>query len=655
MSPFQRLLSLRSLFRGPGLSALAWSCAAALLGALFICLVCLLIDLLATNGDVSLRGAELAAIAPDGADPLRRGAPEKLEDDALYTLHEQGLLAAALRYRGRLLGPPLTFLCARIPLLHDNAAAAVLLIGALAIAGIGWRFAARRADFAGVRLGMRSCAQLRQSIHRQALRLTPGDLDGGAVRSTLEIFTDDADKVAAALGRWASRVPGECLTLLLMLLLAASADPKLMLQCVVPAGIAWWLTLFERQQRQQLYSLAEAHGERNLRTLGEGLAKARLVRGYGMEDFELKQFQTHLERHIRELTLGRTRDGWPVWAARVGVICCVALVALFVCVRVLNTTDPLPLSAGALLVLAILRGVWAVESLRTAAAARRDVDVFGDRIYRYLALIPEVGQAVGAKFLQPVAKSIILESVSYRANGAELLKNCDLRIPARTSTAVISLDPAVRRAAAYLLPRFIEPQSGRVLFDSEDTAWATLESLRAETVYVGGADPFFTGTVAENLTCGDSRFSVQEATEAAKQAHAHSFIQRLPQGYDTLIGEHGERLDAGQAFRLGLARALLRKPAVMIIEEPAEPLDDDTKALLDDAYNRITRDRTVLFLPTRLSTVRRCEQIVLIHEGRVAAVGNHDTLVRQSELYRHWEYVNFKAPQSIALPVAGKP
>jgi ABC-type multidrug transport system fused ATPase/permease subunit len=299
------------------------------------------------------------------------------------------------------------------------------------------------------------------------------------------------------------------------------------------------------------------------------------------------------------------------------------------------------------LALALIRGVRSVESLRELFGVRDEVNVQGDRIYRYLAEIPEVGQAVGAKFLQPVAKSIILESVTYRTNGTDLLKNCDLRIPARTSTAIISLDPNVRRAAAYLLPRFIEPQVGRVLFDSEDTAWATLESLRAETVYVGGADPFFTGTVAENLTCGDSRFSLQEATEAAKLAHAHSFIQHLPQGYETLIGEHGERLDAGQAFRLGLARAILRKPAVIIIEEPGDSLDDDTKALLDDAYNRITRDRTVIFLPMRLSTVRRCDQIALIHEGKVAAVGSHDVLVKQSDLYRHWEYVNFKAPQSI--------
>jgi ABC-type multidrug transport system fused ATPase/permease subunit len=240
-----------------------------------------------------------------------------------------------------------------------------------------------------------------------------------------------------------------------------------------------------------------------------------------------------------------------------------------------------------------------------------------------------------------VSKSIIYEAVSYRLDGRALLKDFDLRIAARTSVALVSLDRAACRAAAFLLPRFIEPQSGRVLFDSEDTAWATLDSLRAETILVSGDDRPFTGSVLQNITCGDPRYSMQDATDAAKISHAHNFIARLPQGYETALGEHGERVDAGQAFRLALARAILRKPAVLIIEEPEEALDEDTKNLLDDAYHRIIKDRTVIFLPTRLSTVRRCEQVVLIQDGRVAAAGTHDALVKQSETYRHWEYVTF--------------
>jgi ABC-type multidrug transport system fused ATPase/permease subunit len=273
---------------------------------------------------------------------------------------------------------------------------------------------------------------------------------------------------------------------------------------------------------------------------------------------------------------------------------------------------------------------------------RRKVSRVADRIYRYLNRIPEVGQAVGAKFLQPLSKSIQFESVSYSLpNKRKVLDGLDLKIPAGEVTSVLSLDPLSAQALAYLLPRFIEPQAGRVLFDGEDIAWVTLESLRAETMFVGQSDPFFTGTVLENITCGSGDYSLQEITEASKQTHAHNFILKLPQGYETVLGEHGEQLDAGQAFRLGLARAVLRDPALMIIAEPSETMDEDTKSLLDDAYNRITRNRTVIFLPSRLSTLRRADHIVLLHQGKVEAVGTYATLVRKSALYRHWEYMRF--------------
>jgi ABC-type multidrug transport system fused ATPase/permease subunit len=263
-------------------------------------------------------------------------------------------------------------------------------------------------------------------------------------------------------------------------------------------------------------------------------------------------------------------------------------------------------------------------------------------VYRYLDRIPEVGQAVGARFLQPLSRLLQFEGVHYALpHGRKLLDGVDLRIPAGTSTAVISLEPLEPRALCYLLPRFIEPQSGRVLFDGEDIAWVTLESLRAETAYVGGTDPFFTGTVLENISCGSANFSLQDVTAAAKQAHAHNFILKLQQGYETVLGEHGEQLDPGQSYRLGLTRAILRNPAVLIVEEPTTALDDDTKAMLDDTYSRILPNRTVIFLPMRLSTLRRLDQIVVLHKGRVEAVGKHADLVRTSPLYRHWEYLRF--------------
>lgn len=174
---------------------------------------------------------------------------------------------------------------------------------------------------------------------------------------------------------------------------------------------------------------------------------------------------------------------------------------------------------------------------------------------------------------------------------------------------------------ASLLPRFIEPQQGRVLYDGEDIAWATLESLRAETLYVTGADSPLYGTVFDNLRAGNPEISLQQATDAAKMAHAHNFIVRLSNGYETVLGGATEDLDAGQAFRLSLARAILRNPAVLIVEEPRQPLDEDAKAWLSDTYERLLPGRTVIFLPSRLSTLKRVDEVIVIEHGQIAAVG----------------------------------
>ena len=182
-----------------------------------------------------------------------------------------------------------------------------------------------------------------------------------------------------------------------------------------------------------------------------------------------------------------------------------------------------------------------------------------------------------------------------------------------------------------------------MLFDGEDIAWGTLESIRAEAIYVGGDDPCFTGTVIENIRCGDTRYDSTAVMDAAKLVHAHQFIQRLPSGYETQLGEHGEQITPGQTFLLGLARAIIRDPAVLIIDEPTELLDQATKDYLDDTYQRITSQRTVVFVPTRLSTVRRCDRVVVIDGGKVEAVGSQAELVKSCELYRHWEYVTFNA------------
>jgi ABC-type multidrug transport system fused ATPase/permease subunit len=647
MNAFQHLLPPRIWWRGGGRPVLLWSACGALLAAAALLLLTLLIDLLVYRGGVQLLGEDLRRFTEGPRAVKVEGAPAEVADEGSYELHEQGVLAAGIRYRDRLCCEWLVRATGVPAPLRDNDAAAVILVLCLAVVGLGRSVCASRVRVAAARCAAQTMSNLRQSVHRQTVRLATSELDGRIEQEAVDLFTREIDRIGAAVTIWVSRLPADLCLLVVLCALALWADVRLTLQCLVPAAAAWWIAAHERARSHQIQALAQSKAEANLRLLADGLRRSRLVSGYGMESFEREQFQKHLDRYTRDMTAGRLGEAWAIWSSRAAGVLCLALVVFFISARVLSHGDPLPLPLGALLLIALSRMGWIVHHAGDLVAARHTILVSGDRVFRFVNAIPEVGQAVGAKFLEPVSKSIIYESVSYRHDGRPLLREFDLRIPARSCVALVSLDRAACRAAAFLLPRFIEPQTGRVLFDSEDTAWATLDSLRAETILVSGDDSPFTGTVLENITCGDPRYSVQDATDAAKVAHAHNFIARLPQGYETPLGEHGERLDAGQAFRLSLARAVLRKPAVLIIEEPEQQLDEDTKALLDDAYNRIVKDRTVIFLPSRLSTVRRCDQVALIQAGRVAAAGTHDALVKQSEAYRHWEYVTFS---TVRLP-----
>jgi len=282
-----------------------------------------------------------------------------------------------------------------------------------------------------------------------------------------------------------------------------------------------------------------------------------------------------------------------------------------------------------------LQRLW---NLRERHAVTRDAAL---AIQNWLDIRPPVEQVVGAKFLNPLSRLLEFQGVAYSTpHHRKLLDGLSFKIPAGKTVGLLSSDPLETTAVAYMLPRFIEPQEGRILFDGEEIAWVTLESLRAETVLVTGKEPFLTGSIRDNI-CGGGSHSLPDVTDAAKIAHAHNFIVKLPQGYESVIGEHGEQFDVGQAYRIGLARAILRKPALLIIQEPTELFDDDTKAMLDDAYKRICQNRTVIFLPNRLHTIRRCDHIVFLHKGKVVAAGTHAHLVQSSALYRHWEYVRF--------------
>jgi ATP-binding cassette subfamily B protein len=265
-------------------------------------------------------------------------------------------------------------------------------------------------------------------------------------------------------------------------------------------------------------------------------------------------------------------------------------------------------------------------------------------LFEFLDQPADVAQELGADALPPLTQQIELDNVSLREPGGTrlLLEDISLRIPAGLKVGLVGGDEREKHAFACLLPRFLDPTAGEVRFDENNLRWVTLESLRGQIGLVLRHSLVFNDTVLHNIGCGSATANLPQITDAAKLAHAHQFIQKLPRGYETVIGDLGYALDIGEQFRIALARAILRQPSLLIIEEPAAgEFDADTLSLLDDTYSRILEGRSVLLLPHRLATLRLCDQLILLQGGQVVAAGSHQDLLASNELYQHLHYLEF--------------
>ena len=608
-----------------------WAAGAALALAMLLATGLIALGLLQSGGKLALASEEAALAESITGIAVERGT-------------DLGLRPLVWAVRGTFWEQPLAALY-RVPVFQNNLPALLALLGCGILLTILIRWLLLRARNSAERAGLAVATRLRRSLHRQALRIGPGDILDSDQAIVTDLFTKNTDDVSRAVANRVYVLATALAQIAAILAVALLVDWRVSLQCFIPLGCGWFLFVRFRKRGADVDEAASATLQDELARLSEGFAKTRIIRGYGMENADHRQFLSDLDEHHSHharVASRRRRDRW--------LVCAMALAAAFVVlffigIKLLRVSAD---EAGFLLAESILLMICAgalylpVRRLSDSPTTWRTASKAAQAIYGYVDRIPEVSQAVGAKFLQPLSNSLQFESVVCEIAGrGHLLDGIDMRLPAGQIYAFVSLDPLPARLLAYLLPRFVEPKSGRVLVDGNDIAWVTLESLRAETAYAGGPDPIFTGTVLENIRCGNDHRTLQDITAAAKTVHAHKFISQLPQGYETRLGHQGHRLDAGQSFRLSLARALLNDPALLIIEEPQEPLDSDAKTLLDDAYNRILGGRTVVFLPSRLSTVRRADGIALIHGGKVVAVGKHQNLVSSSPLYRHWEYSRF--------------
>jgi len=365
----------------------------------------------------------------------------------------------------------------------------------------------------------------------------------------------------------------------------------------------------------------------------ENIVGVHVVKAFAQEHAEVEKFNHRSERVFQQ-TLRANRQR----ATYVPLISFVPLLAqaavLLVGARMVARGELTPGSFSAVfLYLGMLvmplrsLGMWIGQAQRATAS--------GERIFQVMDEPEEIADRPHARELEPGPGAIRFESVSFEyLPGRPILEGVNLEIAAGKRIALIGHTGSGKTTLTSLVPRFYDVTSGRVTVDGADVRDVTLASLRG-AVGVISQDPFlFSATVRENIAFGRVDLSTDEVERVARLAQAHEFVERLPQGYDTVIGERGITLSGGQRQRIAIARALAVDPRILILDDATAAVDATTEALIRTGLRTAMEGRTTLIIAHRLSTIALADEIVVLADGRIAAIGTHDELVGTSPVYR---------------------
>ncbi len=261
-----------------------------------------------------------------------------------------------------------------------------------------------------------------------------------------------------------------------------------------------------------------------------------------------------------------------------------------------------------------------------------------DRVFDFLATTPEETGDEELPALEVTRGRVEFDQVSFEYEpGAPVLRSVSLDLLPGQVVAVVGESGSGKSTLANLLARLYEPTGGRIVVDGQEIAGHSRRSLRSELGVVLQESFLFTGTIAENIAMGRAGATAEEIRQAAADANADGFIQRLPDGYETLVGERGATLSGGQRQRVAIARALLRNPHILILDEATSSLDSEAERVVQDALDRLMRGRTTLAIAHRLSTIRHADRIVVMDQGRVVESGSHEELLAAGGTYsRLW-------------------
>jgi len=485
-------------------------------------------------------------------------------------------------------------------------------------------------------VGERVVAGLREELFARLLTMPPGFF---AERRTGELtsrLTTDIGLLQGVLSHQIAEFSRQMLALVGGIILLTLMQPKLTLTAIGVVPLVVGSALFFGRRLRRMTTAVQDKVADATASAEEAFSQIRTVQSFVQEPAERQRYGERIRESVRSaLQRAQIRGvffGVLTFSTFVGIVIVLRQGGLLVLEGQLTPGELVQFLLYTITIAA------AVGALASFFSSYQEAVGAAQRVFEILETQPAISDPISPTELPSALQGrITFDSLSFRytrePGAAWTLENIDLTCAPGEVVALVGPSGAGKTTLVSLLPRFWDPDRGRVLLDGIDIRSLRLTDLR-RTIAIVPQDPaLFSGTIRENIAYARPGASLEDIETAARAAHAHEFIERLPEGYQTVVGERGIKLSGGQRQRVAIARAILKDPVILILDEATSSLDTESEQLIEDAMAKLLVGRTTLIIAHRLSTVRRADRLLVLDRGRIVEEGTHSELLELGGLY----------------------